>query len=155
MSEPAPSTPDTQAETSQDDRTMAVLAHVLQLVGGWIAPLVIFFIKRQSRFVSFHSLQVLFLQLVFLVVTAFLTVFLITGFLLAFLSSHGGNAVPLPAVFITFPLFWLAIMGVWVVKLVIAVVYSVKAGRGEWAEYPILGAWARHVLRIGPGGAPM
>ncbi|MGA9509258.1 MAG: DUF4870 domain-containing protein [Candidatus Sulfotelmatobacter sp.] len=41
---------------------MATLAHVLQLVGGWIAPLVIFLVKRNSRFVSFHALQALLLQ---------------------------------------------------------------------------------------------
>ena len=38
---------------------MAVLAQVLQLLGGWIAPLIIFFVKRQSRFITFHALQVL------------------------------------------------------------------------------------------------
>jgi hypothetical protein len=52
MPEPTPDKVVTQAETTQDERTMAVLAHVLQLVGGWIAPLIIFFAKRQSRFGS-------------------------------------------------------------------------------------------------------
>jgi uncharacterized membrane protein len=40
---------------SQDERTMAVLAHALQVVGWWIAPLIIFVLKRQSRFVAFHA----------------------------------------------------------------------------------------------------
>jgi hypothetical protein len=56
---------------------------------------------------------------------------------------------------LTFPFLWLGMMGLWVVKLVIAVIYSIKAGRGEWAEYPLLGAWARRALNIEPGGAPM
>ena len=38
------------------------------------------------------------------------------------------------------------------VMLVIAIVYGVKAGRGDWAEYPILGSLARRVLKMGPGG---
>ena len=46
---------------------MATLAHVLQLVGWWIAPLVIFLVKRESRFVKFHALQALLLQLVYMV----------------------------------------------------------------------------------------
>ena len=50
-------------EPTQDERTMATLAHVLQMVGGFLAPLIIFFIRRESRFVSFHALQVLFLQI--------------------------------------------------------------------------------------------
>src|SRR5580704_17545146 len=62
MPEPLPTSVVTQAETTQDERTMGTLAHVLQLVGGWIAPLIIFLVKRDSRFVSFHALQVLLLQ---------------------------------------------------------------------------------------------
>jgi hypothetical protein len=27
---------------TQDERTMAMLAHLLQIVGGWLAPLIIF-----------------------------------------------------------------------------------------------------------------
>jgi hypothetical protein len=54
---------------------------------------------------------------------------------------------------LTFPVFWLGLMGAWVVKLVIAVVYSIRAGRGEWAEFPLPGALARRVLNIEPGGA--
>jgi hypothetical protein len=33
---------------TQDERTMGTLAHVLQLVGEWIAPLVICLVKRNS-----------------------------------------------------------------------------------------------------------
>jgi hypothetical protein len=54
---------------SQDERTMAILAHVLQLVGWWIAPLVIFLVKRESRFTSFHALQALLLQMIQVIFT--------------------------------------------------------------------------------------
>ena len=54
------------APTTSDERTMAMLAHVLQLVGGWIAPLIIFLVKQDSRFVRFHALQVLLLQGVYI-----------------------------------------------------------------------------------------
>ena len=43
-------------------------------------------------------------------------------------------------------------MGMWVVMLVIAIVYGIKAGRGEWAEYPLLGRLSRKTLKIGPNG---
>jgi len=64
MSDPAISDPagSNQSVVTSDERTMGTLAHVLQLVGGWIAPLVIFLVKRNSRFVSFHALQALLLQ---------------------------------------------------------------------------------------------
>lgn len=40
----------------------------------------------------------------------------------------------------------------WLVKLLLAIIYGVKAGRREWAEYPVFGQLARHILNIGPGG---
>jgi hypothetical protein len=48
----ADTSPGITLEITQDDRTMAILSHVLQLVGWWIAPLIIFLLKRGSRFVS-------------------------------------------------------------------------------------------------------
>lgn len=139
-------------EVTQDDRTMATLAHILQLVGWFIAPLVIFLIRRESRFVSFHALQALFLQIAYMAVGG---VFMVGWFAIIFgtMFSHPGpqNGPP-PPVFFLFPLIWLGFMGLWVVMLVVAIVYGVKAGRGEWAEYPVLGPLARRVLKIGPGG---
>jgi len=144
------------AEVTSDERTMGVLAHVLQVVGWWIAPLIIFLIKRESRFVSFHALQALLLQILYI---AFMAVFMVVWFAGFFLMmSHmpeGKNAAPPPAFFILMPLIWLGWMGMWAVMLVVAIVYGVKAGRGEWAEYPLLGRLARKILKIGPGGDPL
>jgi uncharacterized membrane protein len=38
----------------------------------------------------------------------------------------------------------------WLETLVIAIVYSLKAGRGEWADYPVLGKLARKMLKMAP-----
>jgi hypothetical protein len=101
------------AGATQDEGTMAVLAHAFELVGGWIAPLVIFCVKRQSRLVSFRALQVLFLQLIYAVVPGCLMVFWFSGILLAVLRTHGGNnALPL-APFFVFPFVWLGFMQGW------------------------------------------
>jgi uncharacterized membrane protein len=139
---------------TSDERTMATLAHVLQLVVGWIAPLVIFLVKRNSRFVSFHALQVLLLQaLYFLLMMVVMGVFfVVVVFGIAFHQpAVHSNSLP-PGFIILFPVIWLAIMGWWVFILVVAIVYGIKAGRGECAEYPLLGRLARRILRIGPGG---
>ena len=46
--------------------------------------------------------------------------------------------------FILMPLLWLFAMGGWATMLVIAIVYGIKAGRGEWAKYRVLSAaWQR------------
>jgi len=143
-------------ETTSDERTMAVLSHALQLVGGWIAPLIIFLVKRDSRFVSFHALQALLLQGVHLV---FMMLFMVVWFTLIFsqifLHMHGERWNPSPLFFILFPLVWMGFMGFWLFTLIIVIVYSIKAGHGEWAEYPVLGRLARRFLKLGPGGIPL
>jgi len=139
-------------QTTPDERTMAVLAHVLQLVGWWIAPLIIFVLKRDSRFVAFNALQALLLQIAYMVVCGG---FMVVGFVSFFLTAaHGEHQTggPPPAMFVLFPLFWLMFMGLWVVMIVVAIVYGIKAGRGEWAEYPLFGRLARRLLKIGPTG---
>jgi len=134
---------------------MAVLAHTLQLVGGWLAPLIILIVKRDSKFVSFHALQALLLQVVHLV----LWIICFGGFMVVIFASvvtqaQASNGPP-PAVFLLFPLLWLGAMAMWVFLLVIAIVYGIKAGHGEWAEYPLLGRLALHFLKLGPGGVPL
>ena len=138
--------PGSAYEVSQDERTMSVLAHVLQVVCAWIAPLIIFVLKRDSLFVKFHALQALILQIclgAFWIIGG--AVFMVTLFASMATSTH--NAPP-ASVFYLFPIFWLVGMSVWVVVLVIAILYAIKAGRGEWADYPVIGRLVRHVLKI-------
>jgi uncharacterized membrane protein len=128
-----------------DERTMATLAHVLQLVGWFIAPLIIFFLRRESRFVSFHALQAVFLQLVYMLVwIGFTVVWMAFIFGVVFTGNKAGP--PPPAFFILIPLVWLVAMAGWVGMLVTAIVYGIKAGKGEWAAYPVVGRWAHRVL---------
>jgi uncharacterized Tic20 family protein len=141
---------------TQDEKTMGLFAHLLQLFGGWIGPLVIFLIKRESRFVSFHALQALLLQLVHVIG---MIVFVVIAMLVIFATvvssavhQPPGHPDPPVAFFLMIPFIWLVAGGSWIVILVAAVLYGVKASRGEWAEYPVLGRWARKILKIGPGG---
>lgn len=134
---------------NSDERTMAVLAHALQVVGGWIAPLVIFLVKKDSLFVRFHALQALMLHIVYI---ACAIVFGVAWFAI-FLSTvimHAGDksAQPPVALLMMFPLIWLFFMGSWVVIIVMAIVYAIKASNGEWAEYPVLGRMARKFLKM-------
>jgi uncharacterized Tic20 family protein len=139
-----------------DERTMAILAHMLQIVGLWIAPLVIFVVKRESKFVSFHALQALLLQVLYLFLMILGMVFCFGVIIMTAIAAHasGGDASP-PEFFALMPMLWLNWMGIWFAMVVIAIVYGVKAGRGEWAEYPYLGRLARNILKLGPGGVQL
>lgn len=133
---------------TQDERTMATLAHALQVVGWWIAPLIIFLVKRESRFVSFHALQALLLQIAYLILMGGFMVLWFATFFGLMLHQPGNNNAPPPAFFVMMPLIWLGFMGAWVAVLVVAIVYAIKAGRGEWANYPVIGKIARRILKM-------
>jgi uncharacterized membrane protein len=136
---------------TQDERSMAFLAHLLQVFLGFIAPLIIFCIKQDSRFVKFHALQSLIWQLSYMVL--FFTGFFLFFFSMAasiFHSASAGHSPngPLPAFLVYFPLFWLFGMLAWVANVVLGVMYGIKASRGEWAGYPIIGKWC--LAKLGP-----
>lgn len=138
----------------QDERTLAMLAHVLQLFAGFVAPLVILIIKRQSRFVAFHAAQALLWQAIYFVVMM-LTVgvwFAVIFSTLLIHSRPGPTANAPPAAFlVAFPLIFLFLFGGWATGLTLAIVYGIKASHGEWAKYPLVGRWAwRLTVERGP-----
>lgn len=49
----------------QDDRTMAMLAHLLMLFTWFVGPLILYCLKKdESRFVGFHALQAVYFSLI-------------------------------------------------------------------------------------------
>jgi uncharacterized Tic20 family protein len=140
-------------EPTQDERTMATLAQGLSVL-GFLPPLIIFFIKRESRFVSFHALQALLWHITYMVLMMIVVMVFFLGIMLTVFSQaenlkHGG---PPTALFVIFPVIWLGISAGSIINIVLAVVYAIKAGQGEWADYPIFGRWARKILKMGPRG---
>src|ERR1700751_1558085 len=102
-----------EAETD-DERTMAMLAHLLMAFTGFIGPLVIFCVKQNSRFVRFHSLQALIWHAIYLGV---IFVFMVLFFVVMMTSLIHNPAEPHsqapPPFFYLFPLVWLGFMGGW------------------------------------------
>jgi len=135
-------------ELTQDEKAYAGLAHALMTCTWWIGPLVIYLTKKESRFVRFHAMQALFWQIVFTFgyfvgLAAFVAVMIAT---VAMQPQNVPNQ-PFPiAVFIVMPIFWLFIMAAWAITLILAIMYALKAMRGEWAAYPVLGRWARKLV---------
>jgi uncharacterized Tic20 family protein len=132
---------------SKDECVIAMLAHVLMIFSWFWAPLIIYFAKRDSRFVAFHALQALYWQLIWICVwiVTFGAFFALTfSATIASAGAHGPGKIP-PAFVLFFPLIGLGIMGGWVINLVLGILFGIKASHGEWARYPLLGRWAlRH-----------
>lgn len=139
-------------EPNQEERTFAILAHALQMPGWWIAPLIIMLSKSYSRFVKFHALQALLLQILHVLVymLAFAVWFaFIFGSIAGNIGKGNVEHMEPPFALIAFmPLIWLLVMAMYVLILVFSVMYSIKAGKGEWAGYPVLGKLARYMLNF-------
>jgi uncharacterized Tic20 family protein len=113
---------------SGEERTWAVLAHLLAIGGfmtgfgwlGWVGPLVVWVKRRQlGPFVAFHALQALFFQLIWVGV-------LFVGIRVA---------VVIPE--FIYPWFFAG-----AVPVLWSIVGAIKAGNGEWYQYPCVGQWA-------------
>jgi uncharacterized membrane protein len=137
-------------ELTQDEKAFAGLAHALMMSTWWIGPLIIYLVRKESRFVKFHALQALFWQIIF-------TVLYVGGFAIFFgimmanvLSTVQKNPQTPPNVpvgmFIFLPFFWLFAMGMFAATMTLGIMFCLKAMRGEWAGYPIIGGWARRIV---------
>lgn len=136
-------------ELTQDEKAYAGLAHALMMGTWWIGPLVVYLTKKESRFVAFHSLQALFWQVIYtvLVFGGMIVFFVFT--LTETIAVPRQSNVPLQppiAIFIAFPFLWLFLMAGAAITLILGIMYCLKAMRGEWAGYPLIGKWARRIV---------
>ncbi|MHC4395851.1 MAG: DUF4870 domain-containing protein [Planctomycetota bacterium] len=103
-----------QAEASKDARNMAMLCHLLAIFTSFIAPLIIWLIKKDEEpFVDQHGKEALNFQ--------------ITVILAMFVSGL------LTVICIGFPLMF----AVSVIDLIFCIIATVKASSGETYRYPL------------------
>lgn len=121
---PAGGSPAT-GELSSEDRVWALVSHIIGLVGPLVAYLVR---KDQSKYVRFHAIQAFAFHLaVFAVYILMIPVI----FILALVTA--GWAMVLLA-----PLLGL----VGLAFCVYAILMCIKAYKGEFCKYPVVGEWA-------------
>ena len=101
-------------QVSGDERTMAILAHLLGIFFSFVAPLVIWLIKKdESEFVDYHGKEALNFQLTMLIVY-------VVGAILS--TIRVGLCITL---------------AVWVVIIIFSIMAAVAANKGEYYRYPI------------------
>ncbi len=99
---------------ASDERTLATLAQVLGIFTGFLGPLVVYLVARDDQpFAKHHAAESLNFQLTVLIgyVASFVLMFVLVGFLTFF--------------------------AIWIGALVLGIVATVAANRGEWYRYPI------------------
>ena len=75
---------------SSDEKTMAILSHILTIVSSFIAPLVIYLIKKdESSYVAEHAKESLNFQITMFIlyIISGILIFILVGFLLIWLLS--------------------------------------------------------------------
>jgi uncharacterized Tic20 family protein len=134
--EPTPA-PVLLPEPTRDERTLAMLAHVLQIFSWLIGPSIIFLVRKDSRFVRYHALQVVFFQLLVMLFWGATMLALFAGFFTA-LARHKGPVGPAAIAFpiLFFVIFWGGGALTWLLNLGLGIVYGLRANNGEWAGYP-------------------
>ncbi len=107
--------------TTADERTMAMLAHLLGLVATFLGPLIIYLIKKdESRFVRDQAAEALNFAIS---IAIYSFAYIIVSFILLFV---------LVGIFLFIALPFLAI-GV----VILHIVAAVAANRGEYYRYPL------------------
>lgn len=99
---------------SPDAKSMAMLCHLLAIFTGWIAPLIIWLIKKdQSPFVNQQGKEALNFELT-----------LIIGFLVGGLTSCIGIGI-------------FIILATWVVNIVFGIISTITVNKGLPYRYPV------------------
>ncbi len=103
-----------QPVISSEDKTMAILAHVLGIFFGFIPALIIWLIKKdQSEYVNVHAKEALNFQI------SLIIYYLVAGILWILLVG----------VFLTF--------AIWIFSVVVMILATIKAANGNYYKYPL------------------
>ena len=101
-------------ELTSDEKTMAILAHILGILVSFLGPLIIWLIKKdESDFVDFHGKEALNFQITIAIAYAVGVVLSIVG------------------------VGCLIMLAAWIMTVVFGIIAAVAANEGEWYEYPV------------------
>jgi len=95
---------------TNDEKTLALLAHILTLVAPILAPLIIYLVKKdESKFVGYHAKESLNFQITIFVIVIILIITLIGILLLWFVG---------------------------IISLVLVIIATIRASEGKLYRYP-------------------
>ena len=93
--------------------------------------------REKSRFVSFHALQALLLQVLYLFLMGLGVVFWFGAVVLTMILHAGGNSSSPPAFLIFMPLLWVDWMSVWGAMVVVAILVWSESGPRRMGRVPV------------------
>jgi len=102
-----------QTQPTSDERTMAILSHVLCIIGSFIAPLIIYLLKKdESPYIKEHALESLNFQITMIIL------YIISGILIIILVGV------------------LLIWALSIINLILIIIATIKASEDKLYRYP-------------------
>ena len=97
---------------TSDEKTMAILSHILCIVAGFLAPLIIYLVKKDSPYITAHAKESLNFQLTMIIasIISWILVFVVIGIFLLIL--------------------------VWLANLVLIIIATIRASENKLYKYP-------------------
>ena len=121
----------TKSSTGLDENIAALLAYIF----GWIGGLIFFLIEKESRFVRFHAMQSLLLNVLFVVI--FIVLWVVSIVMVVISSQLPGALAMVVNLIVT--LFWIAL---WVGLVIAWIMCLIKAFQKHYFKLPIIGNMA-------------
>jgi uncharacterized Tic20 family protein len=131
-----------QQNISQNDRMLAMFAHLSMFFGSIWIPLIFWAInKDKSKFVSFHSLQSLFFHIAYTVALVFLVIFVaVVGVLAGLINSESSGPPEMGAIqIIVILVLSVFVLGFVFGSVALAIINAISAYKGGMKKYPIVG----------------
>lgn len=111
----------------QQEKTLAILAHVGPIIAGFIAPLIVWIVTKddatKSEWVRHHAREALNFQIS-------LMIYATVGWLLGFVVTLFTFGF---ALLVLIPLLFVCVFA----TIAVSIVAAVKANSGEWFRYPL------------------
>lgn len=123
----APNNAQLQQQQWQQDKTLAIVAHISPIVAGFLGPLIVYLIVKndatKSPWVKHHAIEALNFQISLAI---YGTVAMFIGFILTIITFGLFLFILIP-LFIAFAL----------ATLVLSIMATLSANKGEWYRYPM------------------
>lgn len=133
-----------------DANLVALLVYFVSTVAGWIpivkyaawlAPLVVFFVEKNSRLVRFHSMQAFMLE-IFSSILAVIVAIMSAASVMATTTAADGGAAAVATLAI--------IMVIYIILLIVITVFSIIAMVGAWnykeKHIPLVGSISEKII---------
>ena len=138
-----------------DAKYMVLIAYfggsVLGLIAGaqfvaWLIPLIIFLVDKENKFIAFHAMQALLLQVVAVIIYIILSIILVIALAATAVSAATINLYAFGAGAGVSMAIGAVILVIGVVVFILAILAALKGYKYEIYEIPLVGKWAEKIV---------